>query len=339
MAKYIKFTVGGFFSGYKTVEIAIVKDTATYKILRNGLLSVGNKKSSEKNVSEAWLKKLDALNIFEWEKNYHIDILDGEQWELTFKDGKKVYRGQGSNDYPENWEKFLDWLDELIPEMEFVNRKRLEKITLDYSRESAIGYMISEILTLDRHEKILTLDKKNAYVFANHIYNLGEATEKIFDSCQKFFDELEIFYAKPDYPAQMKIELIRHDGSIENFETPYSENFLPGINNLMNELKNCANDLTAEIFSPAPAEIANSQGKYILCKVQFKGSYKHYTYQTEDETLAVGDMVDVPVGRFNDVNQAKIVEIGYFDEYEAPFPIDRIKKIIGKHVADEWENY
>ena len=339
MAKYMKFTVGGFFGGYKTVEIAIVEGKATYKILRNGLLNVDKKKSPAQKISEAWLKKLDALKIFEWEKNYSADVLDGEQWELIFKDGEKIYRGSGSNAYPEKWEKFLDWLDELIPELEFVNRKRLEKITLDYSRESAIGYMVSECLTLDRREKILTLDKKNAYVFANHIYSLGEAEEKIFDACQEFFDALEVQNSDRHYPARLKIEILRHDGSIEEFETDFAEKFLPGVTNLMKELQNCAIDLKAEIFSPLPAEKTFTQGKYIFCKVQFSGSYKHYTYQTDDETLAVGDLVDVPVGRNNDVNQAKIVEIGYFDEYEAPYSIDRIKKIIGKHVADEWENY
>ena len=332
MAKYIKFTVGGFFGGYKTVEIAIVDGTATYKILRNGLLNVDKKKSPAKKVSEAWLKKLDALKIFEWEKNYFdADILDGTQWELTFKDGEKIYRGSGSNDYPEAWEKFLDWLDEFIPQLEFINRKRLEKITMNYSRDEKFF----ETLMLDRREKILTLDKKNS----SHVYNLDDEAEKLFDSCQSFIDALKIENVDVKFNTKIIFELVRHDGSTETLETFYSENFLPGLTNLLEEIHSCADDLTAEIFSPASTVIAPRQGKYIFCKVQFKGSYKHYTYQTDDETLAVGDVVDVPVGRYNDVNQARIVDIGYFDEYEAPYPIDRIKKIIGKHVADDWENY
>ena len=332
MAKYIKFTVGGFFGGYKTVEVAIVKDTATYKILRSGLLDIDKKKSPALKVSDKWLKKLDALKIFNWQKDYfNPEILDGTQWELVFKDGEKIYRGSGSNDWPENWEKFLDWLDALIPQLEFVNRRRLEKVTMNYSRDEKIF----ETLTLDRREKTLTLDKRNSV----HIYDLGDDIEKIFDACQNFFDGIKIEDVDVNFSTQIKFELVRHDDSIENFETPYSENFLPGLTTFLEEIHNFAADLTAEIFSPAPTEIAPPQGKYIFCKVQFKGSYKHYTYQTDDETLAVGDVVDVPVGRFNDVNQARIVEIGYFDEYEAPFPIDRIKKIIGKHVADEWENY
>ena len=104
-------------------------------------------------------------------------------------------------------------------------------------------------------------------------------------------------------------------------------------------IKDFASDLSAEIFAPINDDDQNKPDKYIFCKVQFKGSYKSYTYRTEDKTLSVGDVVDVPVGRNNDIAQARIVEIGYFDEEEAPFPIERIKVIIGKHVANDWENY
>lgn len=331
MAKYIKFTVGNILEGYKTIEIAFVKDTVTYKILRSGLLNVDKNKSSVVKVSKEWLEELDALKIFDWEENYSSEVPDGYQWQLTFKEGDEIYRGQGENAYPENWEKFLDWLDELIPELEFVNRKRLEKVTLTYHRDEKF----IERLTLDRTDKTLTLDKKNS----THIYDLGEEIKKIFDTAQKFLDGLEIEDNDINSSSRINFELVHHDDSTKTFNMTCNENFLPGLTNLLEEVHTFADDLTAEIFSPMPDNIVPAQGKYIFCKVQFKGSYKHYTYQTDDETLAVGDVVDVPVGRFNDVNQARIVEIGYFDEYEAPYPIDKIKKIIGKHVADEWENY
>lgn len=336
--KQIKFTVGNFAQGYKSVEIFIKSGAVSYKILRSGLLAV-DKKTAPAEIPATWLDEFDALNLFDWAENYSSEARGGERWELILKDGRKIYRSRGANAYPENWINFLDWLDALVPELEFVNRRRLEKVTLDYSRESAIGYMISEKLTLDRREKILTLDKKNAQTLAKHIYSIEPVTEKLFDAAQIFFDGLEVDDCQRDYPAQIKIELVRHDGSTEKFDALFNETSLPGLGKFVDVLKSFVTDLTAEIFAPVPAVVAPAQGKYIFCKVQFKGSFKHYTYQTDDETLAVGDEVDVPVGKNNDVNQARIVEIGYFDEYEAPFPIDRIKKIIGKHVAADWENY
>ena len=335
MARYLKFTVGGFFGGYKTVEI-FISGEVSYKILRNGLLEVDRNKKIAAQMSDDWLAELEELEIFSWAEDYFADILDGTQWELIFKDGEQIYRGHGSNSYPENWEQFLDWLDALIPEMEFVNRRRLEKITLNYSRWSeALGREISERLTLDRREKILTLDKK----FSKHIYKLDDGIKKIFDAAQIFFDDLEIQNVDSQDLPKINIELVHHDGSTEIFETLYSESFLPDIKIFIETVQSFANDVLAEIFSPGVAKIDTRRDKYIFCKVQFKGTYKAYSYRTEDETLAVGDVVDVPVGKNNDVAQAKIVEIGYFDEYEAPFPVDKIKMIIGKHVDTGWDNY
>ena len=324
MARQIKFTIGNRQQGYKTVEIAVWGNKVTCKILRDGLLNVDKKNFHAPEISAEHFAKLDALNIFAWEENYSADSDDDTHWTLTFSEGKKIYRGRGTNAYPENFERFLDWLDEFFPTLEFVDRKRLERVTIAYSDET---------LTLDRREKILTLDKENS----RHIYSVDD-TEKIFDHCQHFIDGVEWTDLDDDSSSRAKFELVRHGGAVETFTTLYNENFLPGLTNFLGKIRDLMIDLTAEIFTPEPVEIAPREGKYIFCKVQFKGSYKSYTYQADDETLAVGDIVDVPVGRNNDITQAKLVEIGYFDEYEAPFPIDRIKKIIGKHTADAWEN-
>lgn len=324
MARQIKFTIGNGQQGYKTVEISVWGSKVTCKILRDGLLNVDKKNFHAPEISAEQFAKLDALNIFAWEENYSADSDDDTHWTLIFSEGKKIYRGHGSNAYPENFERFLEWLDEFFPQLEFVDRKRLERVTIAYSDET---------LTLDRREKILTLDKKNS----RHIYSVDD-TEKIFDTCQHFIDGVEWTDLDDESSSRAKFELVRHGGAIETFTTLYNENFLPGLTNFLGKIRDLMIDLTAEIFTPEPVEIAPREGKYIFCKVQFKGSYKSYTYQADDETLAVGDIVDVPVGRNNDITQAKLVEIGYFDEYEAPFPIDRIKKIIGKHTADAWEN-
>ena len=242
---------------------------------------------------------------------------------------EKLYRAFG---------RFLDWLDKLIPQMQFVNRKQLEKVTLNYYRVSENSYEIFEDLTLDRRQKTLTLNKKNAQLNAKHIYDIAPVADELFDAAQVFFDNLEIEPSPELKVPKIKIELVRHNGAIDNLETVYSEGYLPGLTKFIEVIKGFASDLTAEIFVPLNDD-QNKPDKYIFCKVQFKGSYKSYTYRAEDETLAVGDVVDVPVGRNNDVAQARIVEIGYFDEEEAPFPIDKIKTIIGKHIANDWENY
>lgn len=325
MKRYIKFTVGNVATGYKTIELVISGGKVSYKILRSSLLNVA-KKDATAQMSDEWLAKLDALNILAWEENYSSEARGGVQWQLDFKSGKKVYNGRGSNAYPEVWERFLDWLDALIPELEFINRRRFERVTLS---------CFEETLTLDRRDGTFTIAKKNS----RHVYDLGANAKKIFDTCQNLLDGIEIEEADLSFGSCVQIEVLRHDSTTDTFETLYNENFLPGLASFIDLIRDVASDLTAKIFTPDTAQVVNSDGKIILCKVQFTGSYKLYTYRTEDETLAVNDVVDVPVGKNNDVAQARLVEIGYFDEYETPIPLEKIKTVIGKHVANDWENY
>ena len=69
-------------------------------------------------VSEEWLKELDALEIFSWEKEYD-DVskgTDGIWWILTFEDGEKIYRGHGIDTAHKNWSRFMDWLGAIFKE-------------------------------------------------------------------------------------------------------------------------------------------------------------------------------------------------------------------------------
>lgn len=325
MSRQIKFTIGNAQIGYKTVEVVIRGGKVTSKILRGGLLNVDKKNPRVTEISESRLAELDALNIFAWDENYFSEADGGLQWDLTVTDGKKIFHTGGNNAYPENFEQFLDWLDALFPELEFVDRKRLEHLTIDYCNER---------LTFDRNERTLTLYKKNS----THVYNLGDEAKKIFDTCQNFFDGIEREDSDINFSTRARFELVRHDKTVETFTTRYNENFLPGLTKFIDTIQAVMADLTAEIFEQETSEVAPRQGKYIFCKVQFKGNYKAYTYCTDDETLSVGDIVDVPVGRYNDVTQARISDIYYAEEFEAPYPVDKIKKIIGKHTGNAWDN-
>ena len=331
MGNQIKFSVGNTQRGYKSVEISLGDTKIEYKILRNGLNPV-KKNSVTVNVDKNSSDALDSLNIFAWEKNYVGDKISGEQWSLTFQNGEKIYRGRGSNAYPDNWDDFLDWLDVLIPEMNFIDGKRVDAVEMSLSRADD---EIFEDLTVNRRENLLTLEKNSS----THTYHLSiDETKNFLDVCQKYFENLEVNAAE-DYIPKISVKLQRHDGSTTDFSAPYNDFSMPDVAKFAEEIHAFASDLSAEIFSPEALHITNDAEKFILCKVQFKGNYKSYTYRAEDETFAVGDVVDVPVGRNNDVTQAKIVDIGYFDEDELPIPLDRIKSIIGRHTGNAWDNY
>lgn len=78
------------------------------------------------------------------------------------------------------------------------------------------------------------------------------------------------------------------------------------------------------------------QTDFIFCNVTFEEFGKEYCYLTDDDTLEEGDFVMVPAGRDNHLAIVRIESIEYHPESEAPFPLDKIKKIIRKCTEDDF---
>lgn len=64
-------------------------------------------------------KKLDTfISTSKWKRNYvDLGIMDGTQWELKRMFQKKQKNSDGSNDFPEVYEEFMDLLEEIDPEL------------------------------------------------------------------------------------------------------------------------------------------------------------------------------------------------------------------------------
>lgn len=71
-------------------------------------------------------------------------------------------------------------------------------------------------------------------------------------------------------------------------------------------------------------------GDYIVCSVEFDEGSKSYYYLAEDDTLAIGDLVLVPVGKDRHTAIVEIVKIEYFPVDKLPFPLNKIKRITRK---------
>ena len=57
----------------------------------------------------------EALKVHTWQSSYFAPILDGTQWELTYETNGRTYRIDGSNAYPQQWERFMDFLTLFTP--------------------------------------------------------------------------------------------------------------------------------------------------------------------------------------------------------------------------------
>ena len=74
---------------------------------------------------------------------------------------------------------------------------------------------------------------------------------------------------------------------------------------------------------------------YIFCSVVFEDPYKSYYYLTDDDSIDIGDFVIVPAGKDDHEAVVEVIDVEYFNEADAPFPVDNTKKIIRKCTDEE----
>ena len=89
---------------------------------------------------------------------------------------------------------------------------------------------------------------------------------------------------------------------------------------------------TSQMLRPSVyGKIRRKTNDYIFCSVEFEEDGKRYYYLADDNIFSVGDLVVVPVGNDGQTRIVKIVEIEYFAEEYAPYPLDKVKHIICKY--------
>lgn len=92
-----------------------------------------------------------------------------------------------------------------------------------------------------------------------------------------------------------------------------------------------------EILSPSVYGGARRRkSEYMFCSVEFKDGCQSYYYISDDASIQIGDFVVVPAGRDNHHAVAHVVEIEYFLEVDAPYPVAKTKHIIRKCTDDEF---
>jgi hypothetical protein len=66
-----------------------------------------------------FVDKIFNMGVYKWKKKYYNnDICDGEQWSLEIEFyGIQKFESFGSNEYPDNWEDFIEIIQEYFPQM------------------------------------------------------------------------------------------------------------------------------------------------------------------------------------------------------------------------------
>lgn len=92
----------------------------------------------------------------------------------------------------------------------------------------------------------------------------------------------------------------------------------------------CAKELLQEMKEYSSSNQVSEE--YIYCEVKFENTSRKFSYITEDESIAIGDMVVVPTGPYNFESIAVVHSIKRCTVENAPYPPSKTKKIIRKHI-------
>ena len=83
------------------------------------------------------------------------------------------------------------------------------------------------------------------------------------------------------------------------------------------------------------ARTYRKKNDYIFLSVKFGDYGKPYYYLTDDDTIQVGDQVEVPVGSDGTERIVTVSKKEYFSEDKLPMPIEKVKSILGRFIPPE----
>lgn len=314
------------------------------------------------------LNRIGDYFLDEYEVSFVTDVGD---WDMTLTNEKNVpyhFRGALCSECLEaldnisNIIRFTLDMPELLVFDGCANSDRIERISIDYHRITKIKPgVIPEGATWDYviwdYSEHLSLDRKTETL--EHIQNIASGCQvsrkyHVEDGITSLLDDLdaEAFFSHtegnpPDVicnPLETKDYRITIDylyGEQRVLTGSFDKNGLP------DDFSDFAETIfdfmcfygMGEILDPSVhSKALRKQTDYIFCNVQFDEYGKTYCYLTDDDTLEVGDYVTVPVGKDAHESVAKIESIEYHPAEDAPFPLDRIKKIIRKFDGSNYDS-
>ena len=209
------------------------------------------------------------------------------------------------------------------------------------ARTGTVGIDYRERLVVDRQKETLELVKTvGSGSKITHTFYLPYAISNLLDELDPAQwrqplpeapdDLMEPSDSSQDYPRfyHMTITFQRH--SVQEYSGYFDHYGLPDcwLRLVLNILELL--DFCSEIQVISPYHIQKTRRRksdLIFCSVEFEEDGKPYCYLTDDDQLKPGDWVIVPVGRNQVETAATVTKIEYAQPEQAPFPLEKIKKV------------
>ena len=106
------FSIGGYF-GSSFVARIVNKELECREFTRESPDVEIEPAHIDITANKDWDALTEFLNNCNWTGHYESDAVDGTQWKLVFRNNEKRIEASGSNQYPEDFQVFLDLLNKV----------------------------------------------------------------------------------------------------------------------------------------------------------------------------------------------------------------------------------
>ncbi len=182
MFEYLVFEENQVFRETREIRLEVNEDKLSFRIdvSRPYVLGGGKQIGDYRWDVPTFLKKLEAFNVPTWDADYYQPMLDGYDWNLRYKEvGKPCKKITGSNDGPDCYEDFVDFLFSVSEEFKMI----------DYLR-----YTESENGVLIRKYELRIRDGHLDYKFSGPYFTDSELGEHQFEGYLfDYLDKLDQF--------------------------------------------------------------------------------------------------------------------------------------------------
>ena len=235
----------------------------------------------------------------------------------------------------------IEWLEVRYQKTTRVNLGYVlleDKPTYDLIKEK-------ESLVLDRKAEKLTYcnEKSDGRIFSA-AYAGDHRISMILDNIKlgSLFTELDKSLEPEEQLIQQKyiITLVTKQKGKRVFQGIYKRDSLPAEWPIL--IRDIRRILGNEIFGELLSERKlgrtgmEQTDLMIFCNVMFDEYGKTYCYLADSDEYEEGDLVVVPVGPTNRETIATIESVEIYTAEEAPYPVDKIKRILRKYDKDEY---
>lgn len=215
---------------------------------------------------------------------------------------------------------------------------KLELIYSDYNNA------VNEFVSIDCLDEEITYTRswKDRRCIKS-IYYVPHFASSFIEEYQFFLQSFqdEVFRGSLKQP-QITVLVYYDDNTIDKSICRYNRRVLPDEwNDFITDLGTLLFSFGyfGELFDEDRFSKGARDDEYIFVSVVFNKSEKKYYYLTDNDNVEAGDFVIVPVGEDNKEKIAEVVEVEYFREENAPFPIKKTKKMIRICTYEDFDTY